>query len=112
MREQNLFGGERNNINRRKEKKEWKENNIDREDWERYFMDLLDGRRCDGEKGTVESEIREKTETIGPDNPIVDAERKTLKEEEIWQALKRIKDRKAAGIDNIPMEAWRSGGKE
>lgn len=32
-----------------------------------------------------------------------------IKEEEICQAVKRMKKGKAAGIDGIPMEAWLGG---
>lgn len=39
-------------------------------------------------------------------------EEKELKDEEIVDAAKRMKMGKAAGVDGIPMEAWRFGGEE
>lgn len=30
-----------------------------------------------------------------------------LKEEDIWKAIKRIKNKKATGIDGMPMVAWK-----
>jgi len=36
----------------------------------------------------------------------------TIEEEEIKRAMKKMKMKKAARIDGIPMEAWRFAGKE
>lgn len=32
-----------------------------------------------------------------------------MEEEEIWDAIKKLKKRKAVGVDGIPMEAWKFG---
>lgn len=84
-------------INKKKKRKEWTENNI--EEWRIYFMKLL-GRREENEK-----EIScAKTEMQGEN------EEKELGEEEIGEAVMKMKHKKA-GIDGIPAETWRFGGK-
>lgn len=39
-----------------------------------------------------------------------DEEERDLNEEEIYNAIKRLKLKKAAGIDELPMEVWKFGG--
>lgn len=38
-------------INKKRNKREWKENNIEKEEWRRYFMNLLEGADYEGEQG-------------------------------------------------------------
>jgi len=74
------------------------ENKIGKEEWRNHFMKLLDG--AEEEFGTEVTEIGEEEKT-----------EETIEEEEIKKAMKKIKMKKAAGIDGIPMEAWRFAGR-
>jgi len=86
-------------INRKRGKRKWVENKIGKEEWRNYFMRLLDG-----------VEVEAATEgTVAEENEKVE---EGIEEEEIKKALKKMKMKKAAGIDGIPMEAWRYAGKE
>lgn len=83
-------------------KKEWRDNHISNKEWEKHFIDLLDGRRFSEGTEVKELEGKEKSKVAKSELLETGAKEVTL-EEEIWQALKRMKDKKAAGI---PMEAW------
>jgi len=61
-------------------------------------MKLLEGEEMEGRQ-------RDMNEVIGP------LEEK-LKVEEFRRVIKRLKVRKAAGVDRIPMEAWKYAGTE
>lgn len=87
-------------INKKRNKKEWNENNIRKEVWRDYFMKLLGGLEKDSEEERKEP----RTEWIET------GKEKELEEEEIYAAVRKMKLKKAAGIDGIPMEAWRFGG--
>jgi len=76
-----------------------KENKIGKEEWRNHFMKSLDKIGVGTTTGTIEIEEEEK---------IVE----TTEEEEIRRAIKKMKMKKTAGIDGIPMEAWRYAGKE
>ena len=91
-------------INKKRNKREWKENNIGKEEWRSYFMELLGGVDTEGEQDQSYI-VKEKEE----DNEEAEEE-KELEEEEIGKAVLRLKLGKAVGIDSIPMEAWRFGG--
>lgn len=65
----------------------------------------MDGRRCSEGTEAKELEGKEKSKVAESELLETGAEEVTL-EEEIWQALKRMKDKKAAGIDGILMKAW------
>jgi len=67
--------------------------NISMEEWERHFLELLEGERGTGE------EIGEKRRTEGD-------QEEELREEEIEIQLKQIKRKKATEIDDIAGEAW------
>jgi len=69
------------------------EENISMEEWEKHFLELLEGK-----KGTDE-ETGEKRRMEGD-------EEKELREEEIEIQLKKIKRKKATGVDDIGGEAW------
>lgn len=85
-------------------KKTWVENNIDKEDWKKYFMELLEG----GEEDEDKEERKEKKGSNERMEIWQDKEELELEEEEIGKAVVKLK--KAAGMDEIPMEAWRFGG--
>lgn len=94
-------------INKKRGKKVIKDeggNKIDKEEWRSYFMDLLDGteREQDGTQDDGEEEVRIEQERTEED----------IKEEEVWSALRKMKKKKAAGIDGIPTEAWLYAGEE
>lgn len=91
-------------INKKRKRREWRENNIGKEEWRSHFMELLEGVETGGEhaqRHNVEEKVMdfEKTE-----------EEKDLEKDEIGNAVIRMKLEKAVGIDSIPMEAWRYGG--
>ncbi|KYM98413.1 hypothetical protein ALC62_10886 [Cyphomyrmex costatus] len=84
-------------INRKRERKVWIENNIGKEDWCDYFMELLEG-----SKEEVKIPTRSYTEEEQTDD--------TVSEEKIGKALYRLKSGKVVGIDGIPTEAWKYAG--
>jgi len=86
-------------INRKCGKKKWVENKIGKEVWRNHFMRLLD---------KVEVAVSIEATGIEEEEKIEE----TLEEEEIRRAIKKMKMKKVAGIDGIPMEAWRYAGKE
>jgi len=67
--------------------------NISMEEWERHFLELLEGERGTGE------ETGEKRRTEGD-------QKKELREEEIEIQLKKVKRKKATGVDDMAGEAW------
>jgi len=70
------------------------EENISVEEWEKHFLELLEE-----EKGTDEGTREEKRRMEGD-------QEEELREEEIEIQLKKIKRKKAIGIDDIGKEAW------
>jgi len=81
-------------INKKRGARKWTENNIGEKEWRKYFMDLLEGEELDTRKEESLEEIElEGHEDIGL--------------EEVKKAIKKLKMKKAAGIDGIPMEAWK-----
>ncbi|KMQ82464.1 axoneme-associated protein [Lasius niger] len=70
------------------------------EEWRDYFMSLLGGVESRVVKGTRKETGRE------------DQEEKEINWEEIRSAIRRARDGKAMGRDEIPSEAWKYGGEE
>jgi len=94
-------------INRKCGKKKWVENKIGKEEWRKHFMKLLDGAEEEWVTEAIEKGKEEYTEET-----VEEKTEETIEEEEITRAMKKMKMKKAAGIDGIPMEAWRFAGKE
>jgi len=69
------------------------EENISMEEWERHFLELLEG-----ERGT--------NEETGEKRRMERDQEEELREEEIEIQLKKIKRKKATGVDDIGGEAW------
>lgn len=95
-------------INRRRGKRKQVKNNISKESWKEYFMELLEGK---------EENMKEEGELIQGREKVQDRERQKeeeeeddLKEAEITKAIDKLKRKKAAGMDEIPAEAWKFGG--
>lgn len=101
------------------------DNNISKEEWSKYFMEILEGEekeRTEKEKlqvnsGAIEEGRKENgNKKINKENKGVEEakreqlEEEELKDEEINEAIHRMKIKKASGVDKIPMEAWRSAG--
>lgn len=84
-------------INKKRGKKKWKENNIKKEEWRNYFRRLLDGL----EEVEISREKEEKEREQGEEE---------IEEVEIKEAVRKMKTREAAGVDGIPMEAWKFVG--
>jgi len=78
-----------------------KENEIEEGVWREHFKELLGGTETEGEEKEMVQE-REWREKEGED----------IQDKEIWEVVKRMKKRKAVGIDGIPMEAWIYAGKD
>ncbi|XP_011339592.2 golgin subfamily A member 6-like protein 22 [Ooceraea biroi] len=105
-------------INKRRTKREWINNEIHKEEWRKYFMELLDGH----EKHTAEEEEHQKRDGSQQEESedrkvrteeeirIEKEELQELESEEIWRAVRKLKKGKASGIDGIQMEAWKYGG--
>jgi len=83
-----------------KERKKWKGINegIKMEEWEIYFKGLLGG---------IERRVVQGTDKKGRRGM-----EKELEKEEINEVLRRVKDGKAMGVDDIPGEVWKYGGEE
>lgn len=81
-------------INKKRGKKTWGKN-IEKATWKNYFKNLLEGTE------------RKKEDKNKEENNIEDD---SLEEEEIKITIKKLKGKKAAGIDGILMEAWKYAG--
>lgn len=78
----------------RGKKKNYAESSIGMEEWTNYFKDLLYGQDLRPDKE------REQTQEIAED----------ITEDEFLRALKKLKEGKASGQDNIRNEVWLNGG--
>jgi len=86
-------------INKKRERGPRIEGEIDAEEWREHFKKLLEGEdREKGKRGLVKEEGDKETEED------------SIQEEEIREVVRKMKRRKAAGVDRIPMEAWRFAG--
>jgi len=98
-------------INRKRDKI-WKENNIKDEEWRKYFKELLDDTEVDVNKvrqNTSQLFKLQKEEADKEENKEENEEE--LKAKEIGRALCKMKKKKVAGKDDVPMEAWIYAGK-
>lgn len=90
-------------INKRRRRKE-KRNNIDKKEWERHFQKLLE--RIGENENDVPWLRQEKKRKNEKDSR---GEKDEIKEEEIDEAVKRMKKDKTAGVDEISIKAWLYG---
>lgn len=83
-----------------RERKRWKGLNeeIEMSEWKNHFMELLGGVEKRVRKGKKEG--REEDEEEG------------ISRKEIDKVIENMKDKKAAGIDEIPNEVWKYGGEK
>jgi hypothetical protein len=84
-------------INRERKKKEPVSEKITIQEWEEYFMELLEGRKEEGKVGTQRKEkqtVMEETEITA---------------EEVGKHIRYLKKRKAPGWDGVQNEAWMYG---
>ncbi|XP_077255453.1 uncharacterized protein LOC143893678 [Temnothorax americanus] len=87
-------------VNRERRKRRGIEEGIEEEEWKEHFMKLLggvEGRVRMGKEGEREEKEGEEEEEISL--------------EEMRRVIKKLKDGKAMGKDEIPGEAWKRGGK-
>jgi hypothetical protein len=82
-------------INR--ERKEPVSEEITIQEWEEYFMKLLEGRKEEGKVGTQRKEKQTVTEET------------EITEEEVERHIRHLKKRKAPGWDGVQNEAWMYG---
>lgn len=61
-----------------------------------------------GGSETVSEKVRKKEEVM-MEEEIDDKKIEDINEEEIYAAVRKMKTKKAAGLDDIPMEAWLFG---
>jgi len=81
-------------INKKRGIKKGYVNNIGEEEWRSYFMNLLEGEEIGkSKKLEAKEEKRDAIEEVGLG--------------EVREAIKKLKVKKAAGVDGIPMEAWK-----
>ena len=88
-------------INKRKGRRKKIKNSIGKREWERHFKNLLEGSDRRGNEVTpeeVETEEGNEKEEGVPIN------------EELIRRVDKLKNKKAPGLDGIPMEAWKYGG--
>lgn len=76
----------------------WSDKGIYMEQWDRYFRDLMEGVNSNGK--VVKGDRRGRR---------VDEEEE-MSREELRVVLRRLKDRKAAGVDGILSKMWKDGG--
>ncbi|XP_024884072.1 uncharacterized protein LOC112462473, partial [Temnothorax curvispinosus] len=91
-------------INRKKRKKVWREANIRKEAWKKHFMELLEETEGQMDYGNSSNLVR----TPGVQEYM---EEELPSEEEVHEAVKKLRTKKAVGVDGIPMEAWKYGGR-
>lgn len=84
------------------------ENNIRKKEWKRYFMKLLEGMEEEERDEKKEEERHGNREERRKEEAA--EENRALGRKEIRRAVKNMKKKKAARIDEIPMEAWMFGG--
>lgn len=85
-------------INKWRGIKERKKNNVEKEVWRNHLMELLEGIEMNQAVKDKVGENEKKNED--------QIEEEEIEEEEIRRGIKKIKKKKAAGIGDIPMEAW------
>jgi len=95
-------------INKKRGRGNWIENEISKEAWTEHFRKLIGGVEevPEGEKERRKAEEKKQAKEQEPR----ETDEEELKEAEITTAINRLKKGKAAGIDGIPMEAWKYGG--
>lgn len=91
-------------INKKRNKREWRENNIRKEEWRKYFMELLEEMEQDGEQNQTINEQTQEVDVVGA------VEGKEPGDDEIGKAVLNLRLGKAVRKDGIPMKAWRYGG--
>jgi hypothetical protein len=84
-------------INRERKKKEPVSEEITIQEWEEYFMKLLEGRKEEGKVGTQRKEKQTVTEET------------QITAEEVERHIRHLKKRKAPGWDGVQNEAWMYG---
>jgi len=88
-------------INKKRGKREWIQNNIKKKEWENHFMELLEGTK----RKEMRAEEVKHSRRGEKEEKITEGEEE-LENKEIARAVGRMKKKKAAGCDGIPMEAW------
>lgn len=98
-------------INRKRGAKEFVNNKIGRREWEEHFRTLLDGEVLE-EKNRVEERhtLDGGGEDLDNEGEEKDRREEEIEAEDINKAIRKMKRKKAAGIDRLPMEAWLYGG--
>lgn len=87
-------------INRERKGKGRVDERIEMKEWKEYFVNMLGGVE---ERERTEVKVRKRWEEGGVEE---------LTREEVRRMIKKLKKKKAAGIDGIPNEAWMYGGEK
>ncbi|XP_077280504.1 uncharacterized protein LOC143907534 [Temnothorax americanus] len=82
-------------VNRERKKRRRVNEGISMQEWDGYFKELLGGVNGRVVMGTRRRERREEEEEI--------------RREEVWEVVKKLRERKALGSDGIPNEVWKFG---
>lgn len=85
-------------VNRKRRKRKKINESIGWKEWKEHFMRLLEG--------VEERMVRRKSS-----DRIERDEKKDISKVEVRRAIEKLRDDKAAGLDGIPNEMWRYGGK-
>ena len=83
-------------VNRGRKKRKVVDTRIKKEEWKEYFMGLLGG---------VENRVR-----MGEEGGRRRGEEEGISKEEVRRVVRKLKEGKAMGGDEIPNEAWKHGG--
>lgn len=83
-------------INREKKKRKKIDERIEMIEWKEHFMRVTGGKGGKRKKKR-ESGIKEEEEEV------------KISKEELKKAIKRLKNGKAAGLDEVPAEVWKYG---
>jgi len=87
-------------INKKRGREGRTKEEINPERWRTHFKNLLEGVE-------VEEGRKRQIEDVGNK----EEEEESIQEEEIREVVRKMKKRKAAGVDGIPMEAWKFAGR-
>ncbi|XP_024871881.1 uncharacterized protein LOC112454616, partial [Temnothorax curvispinosus] len=86
-------------VNRERKRRRRVNEGISMQEWDGYFKELLGGVKERVVMRTRRGEGREEEE-----------EEEEIRREEVWEVVRKLRERKAMGSDGIPNEVWKFGG--
>ncbi|XP_024867350.1 uncharacterized protein LOC112451550, partial [Temnothorax curvispinosus] len=85
-------------VNKERKRRRRVNEGISMQEWDGYFKELLGGVKGRVVMGTRRGEGREEEE-----------EEEEIRREEVWEVVRKLRERKAMGSDEIPNEVWKFG---